>query len=445
VKLVARHGFAAPANLLIAIVRTACLSSLAAALAAFGGSNARADNECFTAAMSIDDSRGKIADGDKEVPQYLLGLDRLLVPVAVQFFPDGRVCGVTAFPPIRFQGRTVSDGQINLTFLPSPPEDSAQSAPPDPANASPADKQERRQKEFMARLFRAPLTGTATRQQTDDLILWDGRLKGADGTGYDFYLKRTRPTARKPPPGTKDMCGDGGCDPLTLNVVVKKGSEAQLLKDAKNMAISKIVPVPDCETRSELKKDEVCFLATAWPFEESNVVKAFKLKAYVRHAQRTGGASGVDTENMYLQSDKLLSANRSLNQSVVIPLFQDAIARHFEGTGLVVPDPAPRKNSLFWDLKGQRYQFEKKANPSPSDKSEWWKVRLQIAVTEGNSGTYLLLISLPETRVVAWGLSSVPNDEKFTTEVTNDDRFVDLQARLMTAITKFVPATKEAP
>jgi hypothetical protein len=444
VKFIARHGFAAPANLLIAIVRTACLSSLVAVLAAFGGSSARADNECFTAAMSISDSSDKIADGDKELPQYLLGLDRLLVPVRVRFFPDGRVCGVNAFPPIRFQGRKLSDGEISVTFLPPSPAD-AVPTPPDPANDTPAAKQERRQNEATARLFRAALTGTATRQQTDDLILWDGRLKGADGAGYDFYLKRTRATARKPPPGTKDFCGDGGCDPLTLNVVVKKGTEAQLLKDAKNMAISKIEPAQNCETRTELKKDEVCFLATAWPFEESNVVKAFKLKAYVRHAQRTGGGSGVDTENMYLQSDKLLSANRSLNQSVVIPLFQDAIARHFEGTGLVVPDPAPRKNSLFWDLKGQRYQFEKKANPSPSDKSEWWKVRLQIAVTEGNSGTYLLLISLPETRISTWGLSSVPNDEKFTTEVTNDDRFVDLQARLMTAITKFVPATKEAP
>jgi hypothetical protein len=421
------------------------LSALVLLLTAFAGSSARADNECFTVNMSIADSSGKIADGDKELPRYLFGLDRLLLPVEVRFFPDGRVCGVNAFPPIRFQGRTVSDGQMSLIFLPSPPEDPAQSTPPDPANESPADRQERRQKEFLARLFHVPLSASATKQQADDLVIWDGRLQGADGTGYDFYLKRTRPTAKKPPPGTKDFCGDGGCDPLTLNVVVKKGSEAQLLKDAKNMAISKIVPAQDCSETHALKKDEVCFRATAWPLEESNVVKAFKMKAYVRHAQRTGGGSGVDTENMYLQSDKLLSSNRNLNLSVVVPLFQDAIARHFEGTGLTVSEAAPRRNSLFWDLKGQRYQFEKKSNPSPADKSEWWKVRLQIAVTEGNSGTYLLMISLPETRIFSWGLSSVPNDEKFTTEVTNDDRFVDLQSRLMTAITKFIPATKEAP
>jgi hypothetical protein len=257
-------------------------------------------------------------------------------------------------------------------------------------------------------------------------------------------LKRTRPTVKKPPPGPKDFCGDGGCDPLTINVAVKKGSEAQLLRDAKNMSISKIEPVKECETY-QLKKDEVCFLATTYPLEEGQVVNAFKLKSYVRHAQRTGGASGVDTETLYLQSDKLLSSNRSLNLAVVVPMFQQAIARHFEGTGLTVSEASPRRNSLFWDLKGQRFQFEKKSNPSPAEKSEWWKVRLQVAVTEANAGTYVLLIGLPETRIFSWGLSSIPNDEKFNTELTNDDRFLDLQAQLITTLTKFIPATKETP
>jgi hypothetical protein len=52
---------------------------------------------------------------------------------------------------------------------------------------------------------------------------------------------------------------------------------------------------------------------------------------------------------------------------------------------------------------------------------------------------------MPETRVFSWALDSVPNDEKFTTELTNDPRFADLQGRLIVALTRYIPAKKEMP
>jgi hypothetical protein len=52
-------------------------------------------------------------------------------------------------------------------------------------------------------------------------------------------------------------------------------------------------------------------------------------------------------------------------------------------------------------------------------------------------------MTLPETRIASWALDTIPNDEKFTTELDNDQRFLDLQGRLEVALTKYVAAAKE--
>ena len=56
-----------------------------------------------------------------------------------------------------------------------------------------------------------------------------------------------------------------------------------------------------------------------------------------------------------------------------------------------------------------------------------------------------MFMSLPKTRIAYWALEAVPNDDKFTVELDNDDRFLDLQGRLKVAITKFIPAKMEMP
>lgn len=365
---------------------------------------------------------------------YLLGIDRLLEPVAVRFFPDGLVCGQGgSMGNIRIEGSNISEGQLQLRLLEVPP-------------LSAEEKTDNRQQEFLRRFFSQNLVGSATRRLTPETIIWEGTVQGASGRQFDFYLKRTRPTVQKAAAATKESCGDGGCDPLSFVVKVKKGFEATLLRDAKNMPISKIKPAKVCFELGEPKNNEMCFEGNAWPFEEPNVVETLKRKPYTIEARRKGGDAGVDAESIFLDSDKLLAKNLRINIPVAVPLFHNAIAQFFSGTELEVREPISRQNSLFWEFKGRRYQFEKKRNPSPAERSEWWKVRLQIAVTEKNAGEYVLLIVLPETRITSWAASTVPNDEKFSQgELTNDERFIDLQGRLITALTKELPASKALP
>ena len=413
---------------------SAVLATLLASLTAAGG---RADGRCFTEDI---DRTYDIIRGNGDGKQYILGFDKLLTSVLIRFFPDGHVCGINEI--LRIEGTNAADGQIQIAIL------DLKTNPPDPgATATDGNDQSAswKQQKYIDTLLRSKLSGTARKQLTAELILWEGRLQGNDGKSFDFYLKRTRPNVSKPVPTGGDDCGDGGCVELSIIVLVKKGAVASFLQDARLLPISKLkaTEANECGDFPDLKSDELCYYAETWPLEESNVVKALQRKAYVSHAKRVGAGAGTDVETFFLESRTLLTSNQRLNIPVAASLFQDALARYFEGTGLFVSDPAARQNSLFWEFKGRRFQFEKKPNPSPAERSEWWKVRLQIAVTEVGAGAYVFLCALPETRIASWALSTVPNDEKFVTELTNDDRFLDLQGRLIVAITKFLPATKE--
>jgi hypothetical protein len=374
--------------------------------------------------------------------EYMLGIDKLLEPVLVRFFPDGHVCGMNPFLDIRFEGTNPSDGQLQLSFL-TPP-----ALAPEERNST--DEFVLRKKYIIA-LFSRKITGEARKQLTTDLFLWDGQAQDEKGRKLDFYLKRTRPNVPMPNPSNKDAvnyCGDGGCEPFKFVVSIKPQSEAKLLQDIKQMPVDKIERFKgdDCPyIESQTKKGDACFVGMTWPFEEGTVVNTLKLKSYVRAARRFGGDAGTDTDTLVIKSDTLLSQNLRINIPVAIPIFQDAITKYFDGTGLPVPDVSSRQNSLMWVLKGRRAQFEKTANPSPAERSEWWKVRLQVAITEANAGTYILVVGMPETRTTAWALDSVPTDEKFTTELTNDNRFLDLQGRLIVAMTKFIAAAKVLP
>jgi hypothetical protein len=423
-------------------------ATLATLLLSLLASTANADTECFIG--NENDWQTVISGADGKLSNdYLLGIDGLFVTMQIRFFPSGKVCGLGGFMDsgnIRFEGENFSDGQLRFNFLPFPAE--KEDVSHDIENVAAA-KRERHQRERAKALFSRHLSGTVTKQVAGDLIIWDGRVRGSDGKEIEVYFKRTRPTAKQPPASNNFACGtDGQCNPLSFSVAIKKGHKDTFLREAKQLPISKIdeiKPGQDFKGCSdnpevlELNAGETCFEGEAWPFEENNVVSALNRKSYVRSARRTGGEAGDDGETHYLQSDLLLSNNLRLNLPVAEPLFNDAIRKYFGETGLSISDSSFMKNSLFWELKGQRFQFEKKSNPSPSDKSEWWKVRLQVAVTELNGGTYALTIGMPTTRVAFWALSTVPDDEKFTTELDNDDRFLDLQGRLLVAITKFVP------
>jgi hypothetical protein len=399
---------------------------------------AAAASRCFAQPgdAAFSDQNGRI----KGVSEYLLGIDKLLEPVLVRFFPDGHVCGMNPYLDIRFEGSMPNDGQLQLSFLAAPPLEANERNSTDPSVV---------QKKYIIALFSRGIAGEARRQQTSDLILWDGQAQDSTGRKLDFYLKRAQPTARLPAPSNNDAvnrCGDGGCDPLKFVVAVKPGTVDTLRTDLKQMPVDKIEQVKgDGCPYVKATKGDICFVGMAWPFEEATVVHALKLKSYVRDARRFGGDAGTDTDSLLIKSDSLLSQNLRINVPVAVPLFQDALRGYFDGSGLSVPDAASRQNSLTWEIKGRRPQFERNAHPSPSEQAEWWKIRLQVAITEGAPGTYVLIVGVPESRTTAWALNSVPTDEKFTTELTNDPRFLDLQGRLIVAITKSVAVAKALP
>jgi hypothetical protein len=397
---------------------------------------ARAHSGCFIATLEEYDRKfpgSNITHVPYDVAQastYLLGLDTLLAPVQVLFFKDGHVCGYNLLA-LQFEGDNIADGQLQVHFMDSPYE---------------AQKHSRRSiaRTSFIRLGDIRLTSVRlTKHLTDDIIFWEGSVKSSNGIGREVYLKRTRKGAKPPPDSSKDCGDDDLCQALSFKVTIKPGSESTLLADAKQLPITSIVP---CDIRGiPSESDESCFAGETWPLEESSVVNALRLKSYVLQSKRLEEGHGADSESFFLESDKILADNSGLNIPVAVSIFQDAVSRYFKDTNVFVSEAAYRQNSLFWQLKGRRSQFEKNPHPSPSERSEWWKVRLQVAVTGKGGGKYVLFVGLPETRVFDWALDSVPNDEKFTTELTNDLRFEDLRGRLIVALTKFIPGWRDMP
>jgi hypothetical protein len=362
--------------------------------------------------------------------QYLLGIDQFLVPASVWFLPSGEICGIAETAPVtlRFVGVKLPNRKMSWTFL-SPPTGSWEAAK---YSDNSADKELKRIAQHARSIFDKKISGIAEKKQSDQLIIWNGSVIGSDSKRYEFYLKRTPPAAV-----TQHNKGEAGLAALVVPVLIKRKFESALRSDAQNLPISDIRPSTSCALfpNPVWRPTEMCVEAVAWPYEEDKLVKALKKKNYVRHVARTSNGEGVDTETVYLETDLLLTKNRRLNLPIAIPFFRQAINEHFAGTGVAVSEASYKQNSLFWELKGRRSQFLKISDPSPSDKSEWWQVRLQIAVTDTN----VLVVGLPKTRVFAWGLDTVPNDEKFSEELSNDPRFVDLQGRLIVSITKSIP------
>jgi hypothetical protein len=408
-------------------------------LASQMASSAHASADCFSEKTN-EQAYDLLSDSkDGNAGQYMLGMDRLLEPVTVRFFSDGRVCGANPYLDIRFEGSNKTEGDLDIKFL---------AAPVPPAD-TPKESQE--QTKYIFALFRDSPSGNARKELTTDLILWSGSVTDNSGKKHDFYIKRPRPGAHIAVANNTAnrgySCGESGCDPLTFYVSIKAGSVQQFLEDVKRLPVAKVKKVELSKDETcpyvESREGDVCYTGTTWPFEEHSVVSQLSKKSYVRNASRSGGEAGSDTDNFFLKSDYLLSQDHRLNVPVAAALFQTAITEYFNGTGLPVSDPIARNNSLFWEFKGRRFQFEKNPHPSPSDKSEWWKFRLQVGVTEGDPGIFIFIMTLPETRIASWALDTIPNDEKFTTELDNDQRFLDLQGRLEVALTKYVAAAKE--
>ena len=422
-------------------------------------------SKCFSSVSSAANDKIREEIGNNE---YMLGIDHLLEAVNVKFFEDGRVCGMDSWG-IGIEGFSTEKGKIELIFLVLPNDDveksnkdttSDQKSQKEPTSNEQSKEKEtsdeesqgeisyERKKKNIYKLFLQNLSGNAVKRQTSDLIFWEGNVSNSDGKIFPFYLKRSHDTVKKPSTSSKEYCGDGECDPLSFVVKIKRVAADLFLNDIKKMPITSVTQsnqLIKCPYLDEPKDDEYCYTGNTWPFEKSHVILMLKRKKYVVSARRGGGDAGIDAESMFLDSDKLISRNFRLNLPVAVPLFHDAITHFFDDTGLEVGEPISKQNSLVWEFKGHRSQFEKKSSPSPSEKSEWWKVRLQVAITELNAGTYVLLVGMPETRIASWALDTVPNDAKFTTELTNDERFLDLQGRLLVAISKEVPMHREMP
>ena len=90
-----------------------------------------------------------------------------------------------------------------------------------------------------------------------------------------------------------------------------------------------------------------CFLAKTWPFKEPDVVAALKRKQYVRFVTRTGMEAGTDTDIFILQTNDLISAGPTLNLPAAISIFQNAIEKYFEDTGLALSEPISREIHCF--------------------------------------------------------------------------------------------------
>ena len=424
------------------------LPFVAVILASQTVSSAHATANCFSGTI---EQAADLILGSKDggAEKYMLGIDKLLEPVTIRFFLDGHVCGINQYLNIRFEGSNKPEGELNIKFL---------AAPKLSADTS---EENLEKMKYISRLFRQGPSGNARKELTADLILWDGSVSDTSGKKYDFYVKRPRDGADVAAASrTNDnslSCGDGGCDPLTFYVGIKKGSVQQFLKDITQFSVSKVgkaEPTKETVFKDDafercgdvvLENGDSCYMGTTWPFEENSVVTALNKKSYVRGAARSRGDAGTYTDQFFLRSNYLLSEDHRLNVAVAAPLFQTALTKYFDGAGLAISDPISRENSLFWEFKGRRVQFEKNAQPSPSDKSEWWNFRLQVGVTEGNPGVFIFILAMPKTRVTSWALDTVPNDEKFTTELDDDQRFLDLQGRLEVAITKYVAADKASP
>lgn len=409
------------------------IGALAAFVAISFGSaqDADAKEKCFS-------NGARQPNGGAGDSTYMLGIGADLVAISLTFFPDGRVCGYGEYIPlIRIEGRNISDGKIEVNFLPDPKQN-----PPQKKGNKKDDDIEVEAYPDLGKVVSSRATGTAIKSVVRNVVIWEGTLAIANGESVSFYLKRTRTEAHAPPEVTNgaECAGDGGCAPLTVLTEIKRGSSLTFRNDVKSLPVTKI----DRDCGEEPSKGRECFTVHTWPFEEDNVIKALRRRPYVLSARRDHNGAGVDLDTVQLDSDELISVGKRLNIQSAIDIFGNAIVQYFQGTGVSVSDPIYRQNSLIWQLKGRRFQFEKTNNPSPAEKSEWWKVRLQIAVT-ADQGHFLLIIGLPETRTVSWSMESVPNDEKFTTEETNDERFTDLQGKLIVALTKTVAITKEMP
>ena len=196
-------------------------------------------------------------DGNRETaPQYLLGIDKLLEPVIVRFFADGHVCGVSSGSVIRFQGKSSSDGQVDLTFLPPPPPDkddeptkdsdlnNAGTKPADPsASEDEEEKAAKKKAQYILSLFGSGPSGSAHKTVSRNLIIWEGRLEDGKGKSFDFYFKRPRSKVDMPIAAQKFSCGEATCDPLEISIVIKKGSEGTFRRDASQLQISSIRPL----------------------------------------------------------------------------------------------------------------------------------------------------------------------------------------------------------
>ena len=448
---------------------------------------------------------------------YQLSVGAIFTPIYMYFYENDLVCGGYPYGRLRIEGHNHAEGKIKLSILEKI------------GGNEYVEENENRKIIYQ---------GDVTKRLTEELIIWEGFVYSLDGSERQpIYIKRIRSLPNENvfytlksnwvnlPIGswdkealslvgatdfdsdivTKELhgayyCGDGGCEPEGIGVLVKKTeveefldrlnksglpyTRAELGKDNEDLLycdvnesynlISKrladeigvedeeelysnpeLVPMGashfssgDSLAQSEIQEDSdrpaarlenefVCIHVYAVPLREPYVTMALREFPEVYVARRFGGGAGADAISFFLETQTLLSDTNSLNFKNAVEAFGSAMVNYFPNSpNYEISEPVFRNNSLFWNIKGRRTALEKRNNFSDAEAAEWWKVRVQLLIAQKNFGDYILLLGLPETRTINWGLSSFPVDEKFTKELTNDQRFLDFRNRLIGALTK---------
>lgn len=277
-----------------------------------------------------DDNQGREIFAKPGVATYMLGIDKLLAPIALRFMSDGKICAVNPNIGIRIEGTNPQEGKLHVHFLNVLDQQQDQSdSPAQKSESEDADSDEKvmenPDRTTASKLFARGLLGSATKRTTSDVIIWEGKATGKDGSTFDFYIKRTKDSAEVPGPASQEYCGDGGCDALRFYVLVRRAAKDQFLRDAKKLPVSRIDGTDNCKWIGKPDRSSICYEGTAWPFEEGNVVGTLARRKYVIRARRGGGDAGMDTESLFLESDRLISKNLRLKLPVALPLFHQAI------------------------------------------------------------------------------------------------------------------------
>ncbi len=388
------------------------------------------------------DSEEKNKISFKDHTYYEFGLDKYQGSIPGSFFGDGTFCAFTAFfNEVQIKGKNTETGKMDVEI-------SISEYKLDKEGYVISDKNDN----YIINR-RMKLIGRLEKKKIGNLIIWSGPIKDESTNEFEFYIKRSLkgPNLKAEESYAEfvnqhsDPCGDGGCEPLSIFVSAKTGHSGELRELLKNLPVENIRELTNADDCWDLSPEvDACFKADAYPLHENEVVKELLASKYVHVAQRVGAGAGVDTDSLAIDADDFI-VKGELKAAKLAEIIQPQLEKSLAGENVSLSKPGIRNNWLFWTIKGPRSSLEGLSNPNPLSRSEWWKIRLQVAITGKNDGEFVLLVAMPETKKVRWMEANIPDDKKFQVEETNAPEFVDFQDRLKVEFTKYLSVWNESP